>query len=98
DSSVTGVQTCALPICGSDLKIPEVGDKATQSAIKSILTNPTDRPPVGVPPGNVLAPSYAGFTTDTEKLLLSPLPELPPMIETSRSEERRVGKEWSTRM
>src|SRR2546421_9626072 len=33
DLIVTGVQTCALPISGSDLKFPIIGDKQRQVAL-----------------------------------------------------------------
>src|SRR5256885_9616040 len=83
DYKVTGVQTCALPICGADLgsagrRLDRVGPQVDPGR----LVLPVD----GVDPGHALGLRRVGLG---RVLGLGPRRE--------RSEERRVGKECRSR-
>src|SRR5262249_59813505 len=84
DWSVTGVQTCALPICAgtSNLTVrAQVFDAGGAKGGSEVLVNATTS-------GNqnteqITALSNGGFVVT--------------WTDASRSEERRVGKEWRSR-
>src|SRR5690349_22104018 len=78
DLYVTGVQTCALPICSVVLEAAVVG------LIASLL---------GLLGGLALAPGLRGLLS----LIGAHLPSTASVVETRRSEERRVGKECRCR-
>src|SRR5207245_4954362 len=90
DATVTGVQTCALPISlvqpvtGADGKVVTeqtlaLGPAASQVAIKQLGTN-----------------GGGFFGVNSAHPFENPTP-LSNFVELVRSEERRVGKEWSGR-
>src|SRR2546430_7629225 len=81
DLTVTGVQTCALPICGGD------GDRPRRVGGDHLDLHPLDR----------LSEAAAVAVTGLEDLaecILVPRGRDP---EVHRSEERRVGKECRSR-
>src|SRR5262249_56073632 len=83
DWSVTGVQTCALPICGT----PE-------DTVLRVLTHRNDNLRTGANlKESILAPSNVGVTK-FGKLFSRPVDD---QIYGQRSEERRVGKECRCR-
>src|SRR5690606_40111118 len=78
---VTGVQTCALPISGSRIRVRDT------TGSSPIVT--------------VGAEQLEEIGTATIETYLNALPQLSPSLtktnnNPSRSEERRVGKEWTS--
>src|SRR5699024_11939098 len=92
DRNVTGVQTCALPIC--TLTSRELTHDITADRLPAKTS--VHGPPPYSPP--TCATSTRKQTTpDSTQQRVSPLPRTPalglPGAVTARSEERRVGKE-----
>src|SRR5207237_2289410 len=81
DSSVTGVQTCALPICGSRVGLAFGGALGVLYSVTTI-----SGPPLAVMLSN------QGFTKRDFRAGLGLV-----RLAESRSEERRVGKGWRGR-
>src|SRR5437762_4654839 len=79
DTSVTGVQTCALPIC--------VGAVGRCSSIRNRIVGGTTRPTGG---RDGTGPAGSGAEAKTG----SSVSGAGGTSTVSRSEERRVGKEW----
>src|SRR5205823_8536429 len=87
DKLVTGVQTCALPIFAG-LGMPEDADREPRVRILERL----DRPVVGV------RRDAQALAEPAEALVVMRLYRRAVAAEQlTRSEERRVGKEWSSR-
>src|SRR5205807_5433743 len=89
DYKVTGVQTCALPI----------SHLANRVRHRELLRLPPEWPPrcyplPREPTINSSASSYR--PTTVQKASVCPL-DCPDTCSLARSEERRVGKEWSSR-
>src|SRR5437764_11758990 len=82
DTSVTGVQTCALPILGAAYAKAGTADKAAQAYEKALQANPKLLEAV-----LALAQLNAGPLKNNAKALQY----------AKRSEERRVGKECRAR-
>src|SRR5690606_39561488 len=82
DFHVTGVQTCALPICLTTIRqsLYESGIKGGELLLEEIATHPESAHSVVLPTELVVRDTTA-----------------PPMSGTVRSEERRVGKEYRNR-
>src|SRR5207249_6747946 len=93
DRNVTGVQTCALPICGTPATL--AAKKAT-STIPIVMAISGDALATGLvdglakPGGNITGLTF--FAPEVEAKQLELLHEALP-----RSEERRVGKECRAR-
>src|SRR5207247_3359248 len=90
DPLVTGVQTCALPISVRDA--PEGQRKAEQEFVER--ARQSEKAPKGWPAALVMF--RVGMWRERMRDRLTVLAEgrTPP---PSRSEERRVGKEWGSR-
>src|SRR2546430_8245815 len=79
DLTVTGVQTCALPISQAHARSPDPGCAGAAEPVRARAVRSDRRSPSNGPPGPWLAP----------------MPQ--PHRRSSRSEERRVGKECRSR-
>src|SRR5207248_8990044 len=91
DRTVTGVQTCALPIWFDGRQADRVGSSGKQSAPSG-----TPSPSVSELKGSVPSATSAAF--DTPSPSVSEFAALRRLeTRTRRSEERRVGKEWRDR-
>src|SRR5262249_60012808 len=93
DWSVTGVQTCALPI----LRRLVSPDKVGTVAVAFVLRNPISRKFVSVPPkdkapAKLLACVFKAMSVFAALAVREVVPAT-----LSRSEERRVGKECRSR-
>src|SRR5690606_40980723 len=91
DFHVTGVQTCALPICGAMLI---AGHETTTNLISNgiwlLLTHPDQRA--------LLEADASLYPSAVEEILRYESPfQMVPRTITTRSEERRVGKECRSR-
>src|SRR5207249_5355319 len=92
DRNVTGVQTCALPICNYVVLAGASSGQAIQGAWPSALVqgatggllNAWAGFPTSCPPGSLCAPVPASYQTLQSQ-------------QGNRSEERRVGKECRSR-
>src|SRR5205807_7815823 len=82
DYKVTGVQTCALPICRSLAIIPElqIALRQTTNQLCILLGMPPEELQARLRPGNFGQPPFSVTT-----------------VGLGRSEERRVGKECRSR-
>src|SRR5207244_5967856 len=87
DDLVTGVQTCALPICDTSLKVPH-GETGTVIGVRKFAREMGDELSPGV---NELVRVYVA-----QKRKISEGDKLAGRHGNKgvRSEERRVGKEW----
>src|SRR5207248_4520631 len=92
--TVTGVQTCALPICdpyaGIDVlggaPAPVAGPVGVPLTAEELRAEPQYQEPLAAAP--VAEPAYP-----STELVDEAAPEAAPVNEAPRSEERRVGKE-----
>src|SRR5262249_59259768 len=84
DWSVTGVQTCALPICG------------VRMALFLICPQPAPRVNDSIRSPDSPTRHGSGIRAPAAPALPPPRPETPPAGLPARSEERRVGKECSS--
>src|SRR5205823_9338766 len=94
DKLVTGVQTCALPILGDfgevyvmDWGLAKVLDRTTGTALDT-------GPPMAIAVAKVVG-TQADSTIPMATPIETPSSSAPGSVPFSRSEERRVGKEWS---
>src|SRR5206468_9222461 len=90
---VTGVQTCALPIFTPGFGEPVVAQQDGRTVLtldQSDILAP--KPPVGAP---LRYRRVGGFQASSFKSW-SEVSKLMAPLFASRSEERRVGKEWRT--
>src|SRR5690606_40198600 len=89
DFHVTGVQTCALPISALDQDVrPEIYEQGGPAAVNA--TAEFNSPAQGV--------YWNGNFSDYREMMLTQAPMMTPTPDPNlRSEERRVGKECSTR-
>src|SRR5207237_2326321 len=96
DSSVTGVQTCALPIfpLGGALG-PRVAGGCLFPALGSVRGRHPDRPPGRPGAGATVGERKVGDPRWDVSVNYS---SFHPTPEPIRSEERRVGKEWKYRV
>src|SRR5207237_4163023 len=93
DSSVTGVQTCALPISAKGIKQLKKGVQAAQAASQKVLQS------------GVASKLAKGTTQNGRVINVIKNGDAAPMavgkassgVSQLRSEERRVGKEWTIR-
>src|SRR5207248_7307127 len=95
DRTVTGVQTCALPILMPSAPLPPPGPQYPPAA--QYAPAPPQYPPAPqYPPLQAMPPQYPQQPPPEVSNALPPVPDGPGV----RSEERRVGKEcrarWST--
>src|SRR5437763_10853604 len=83
DTSVTGVQTCALPSCGRRLRrvdrVEVILNASAYNAVHAAETAPAEALAV-----NALGPRHLAWAARQSGALLV------------RSEERRVGEEWGS--
>src|SRR5256885_6906725 len=98
DYKVTGVQTCALPIC-----LPAACSSATRAADQGCQRSPAaDAVPVpsawaGVVIRGAVVASSAPASTTASVASTARVRPLSVSVQTRRSEERRVGKECRSR-
>src|SRR5439155_3757485 len=88
DGHVTGVQTCALPICSEPISAilwPASGDPGFQENFGMISQRPST---ISVPPGRYYA---CAFVSSQPWMLMQN-----GALRKARSEERRVGKEGTS--
>src|SRR5207247_6806859 len=89
DPLVTGVQTCALPICLSPIwALAESASESVGMSAVSSLSRARSRP-------DMLWPVTGGLYLLTVGVRRMPFERI---TEIDRSEERRVGKEWRVRV
>src|SRR3546814_16929528 len=86
---VTGVQTCALPICQAEKTRPRLPERGRQIIMLARMMDDMARPE----PAHAVRAAVEGIISEiVEAEAKDPRP--PPAFERdSRSEERRVGKE-----
>src|SRR5207249_9179973 len=92
DRNVTGVQTCALPICyaiSMDTIYPHIQSMIVRGSVL--------RPDLGFTPVTITASIMASFGLEGDHGVLALNVEPGGLAAVSRSEERRVGKECSVR-
>src|SRR5699024_11641044 len=89
DRNVTGVQTCALPICGHDYLVLDRGQTAETGLATATVVGPFD-------PGDDRDPEFlsGGPRASVQNVLLQQGEE---RFHGGRSEERREGKESGER-
>src|SRR5207248_4433713 len=93
-SKVTGVQTCALPICHRSIVAGPFGIAA--NPVFSIVTTPSNHFPVGSLDCNGSGCHTTG-NVNTGGFKLGAASLTAPTLSVARSEERRVGKGSGTR-
>src|SRR5205823_11898284 len=91
---VTGVQTCALPILfgQSDFSLPGVPDRAEPAGVAQSRHGEAWTPGVVAEPAEVLANDEVN---KEYRHLVVRCGDVSASAAPGRSEERRVGKEWS---
>src|SRR5207244_9065351 len=95
DDLVTGVQTCALPICNGGDAIYAVPGRSASLAHAVRAADLVQLTPVAY---NDIALKPYLAALDDPSLPLADLRWQTPSTVTIRSEERRVGKEWSAEL
>src|SRR5207249_5446783 len=91
DRNVTGVQTCALPICARVVAVTlRNGDRAARDVVERLLPRE---------PLELVRAARIEFVERLDLLRQFREARVRPALPTAphRSEERRVGKEWRAR-
>src|SRR5690606_40193471 len=94
DFHVTGVQTCALPIFNG---LTVYGASSLQEVI-NIMQDPCSATPVVTHAGEEFLRQQQEFEVDFTDVKGQANIKRALEIAAARSEERRVGKEWRTRL
>src|SRR5207253_4484991 len=97
DGHVTGVQTCALPICALDIRLKnkKAGTEARSKAGYGLVPNTKPSHPISDYVGEYEHPAYGILKIGLKDNQLQF--EFHKIRFPMRSEERRVGKECKTR-